>query len=72
MKTGEGGGGGCSRMQEENGAVEGIDAPHAIHTTLNYPTAGCRPADEEEEEEAEEEVSGEVGWGGQERGGLGV
>lgn len=50
-------------MQEESRAVEGIDAPHAIHTTLNYPTAGCRPADEKEEEEAEEEVSGEVGWG---------
>lgn len=51
-------------MQEENGAVEGIDAPNAIHRTLNYPTAGCRPADEEEEEEAEEEVSGEEGEGG--------
>lgn len=51
-------------MQEENGAVEGIDAPHAIHRTLNYPTAGCRPADEEEEKEAEEEVLGEEGVGG--------
>lgn len=60
MKTGEGGRWGCRRMQEENEAVEEIDAPHAIHRTLNYPTAGCRPADGEEEEEAEEEVSGEV------------
>lgn len=52
----------------ENGAEEEIDAPHAIHRTLNYPTAGCRPANEEKEEEAKEEVSGEVG--GKRRGGV--
>lgn len=40
-KTGEeiGKEGGVAEGKRGNSAVEGIDVPHAIYTTLNYPTA---------------------------------